>query len=142
MKIKFKKRRIYGNLILGFVWVGIGVLNFFEDDNIRWSNTIYLVLGIVYVGHFLSDLRNQYLTVENGTIRKNILYGFGKKINLNQVNSIEQASGKYTLITKTNKLKINIELIEEKSLIELKKILENLNVPMERTPFFGTIKNQ
>ena len=45
----------------------------------RWTDYGYLVIGILYVGHYLYDLKNQYLTIENGTIRKNGLYGFGKK---------------------------------------------------------------
>ena len=86
----------------------------------------------MYLGHYLYDLNNQYLTIENGTIRKNALYGFRKKIELNDINSIKKFTGDYTLKTETKELKINTELIDEKSLLELNRILSELNLSPEK----------
>ena len=100
MKIKFKKKRLRVNLILGIVWIVLGTLSIVTDDKIRWTDYGYLVIGIpLYVGHYLYDLKNQYLTIENGTIRKNGLYGYWKKINLNEINWIKKFAGDYTLKT-------------------------------------------
>ena len=44
-------------------------------------------------------------------------------------------AGDYTLKTETKELKINTELIEEKSLSELNSILTELNLSPEKTPF-------
>lgn len=123
------------NLFLGLVWTGLGVFSLFEEENLRWLDYGYLVIGVLYIGHYLYDLMNQYLTIENGTIRKNRLYGFGSKINLNEINWIKKFAGDYTLKTESKKLKINTGLIEEKSLNELNKILEKLDLPSEKTPF-------
>ncbi|KRP25815.1 MAG: hypothetical protein ABS28_08480 [Cryomorphaceae bacterium BACL22 MAG-120619-bin32] len=141
MKIKFKKKRLYINLILGIVWLALGILNLNEDDKIRWTDYGYLVAGILYIGHYLYDLTNQYLTIENGTIRKNALYGFRKDINLNEVNWIKKFAGDYTLKTEKKELKINTELIDKDSLTELNKILAELNLPPEKTPFANTVYN-
>jgi hypothetical protein len=122
MKIRFKKKRLYINLILGLVWTGLGVFSLLEDESLRWTDHGYLVVGILYIGHYLYDLNNQYLTIENGSIRKNILYGFRKKINLNEIYRIEKYAGDYILRTLTKELKINTELIEEKSLKYFEKI--------------------
>ncbi len=135
MKIRFKKKRLYVNLILGLAWTGLGVFNLVDDGDLRWPDYGYLVAGILYIGHYLYDLTNQYLTIENGTIGKNVLYGFGNIINLNEINGIKKFAGKYTLKTETKQLKINTALIEEKSLAELNKILGELNLPVEKTPF-------
>jgi hypothetical protein len=129
MKIRFKKKRLYINLILGLVWTGLGVFSLLEDESLRWTDHGYLVVGILYLGHYLYDLNNQYLTIENGSIRKNILYGFRKKINLNEIYRIEKYAGDYILRTLTKELKINTELIEGKSLVEFNKILKKLNLP-------------
>ncbi|MGK0446848.1 MAG: hypothetical protein ACJA2M_000617 [Polaribacter sp.] len=129
MKIRFKKKRLYINLILGLVWTGLGVFSLLEDESLRWTDHGYLVVGILYIGHYLYDLNNQYLTIENGSIRKNILYGFRKKINLNEIYRIEKYAGDYILRTLTKELKINTELIEGKSLVEFNKILKKLNLP-------------
>jgi hypothetical protein len=141
MKRKFKKKRLYINLILGIVWLALGILNLNEDDKIRWTDYGYLVAGILYIGHYLYDLTNQYLTIENGTIRKNALYGFRKDINLNEVNWIKKFAGDYTLKTEKKELKINTELIDKDSLTELNKILAELNLPPEKTPFANTVYN-
>ena len=129
MKIRFKKKRLYINLILGLVWTGLGVFSLLEDESLRWTDYGYLVIGILYLGHYLYDLNNQYLKIENGSIRKNILYGFGKKINLNEINRIEKYAGDYILRTLTKELKINTEFIKEKSLAEFNEILKKINLP-------------
>ena len=138
MKIRFKKKRLYSNLILGIVWTILGIFNVIDNQSFRWLDYGYLVIGVLYIGHYLFDLSNQYLILENGTIRKNKLYGFGKKINLNEINLIKKFAGDYILKTPTKELIINTELIEEKSLIELNRLLTELNLPREKTPFFNS----
>ena len=135
MKIKFKKKRLLSNLILGLLWIGFGTLSLLSDDEIRWTDYGYLVIGFLYVGHYLYDLTIQYLTIENETIRKNGLYGFGKKINLNEIYWIKKYAGDYTLKTEQRELKINTQLIDKTSLTELNTILKELNLPSEKTPF-------
>ena len=135
MKIKFKKNRLYGNLLLGVVWFGIGLLNIYEGDNARWSFYVYLVLGLLYIGHFLTDITYQYLTIEKGAIRRNKLYGMGNKINLSDINWIKKDDRGYTLITDAHTMKIKTKLIEQNSLTELNTILGQLNLPSEKTPF-------
>jgi hypothetical protein len=129
MKIRFKKKRLYINLILGLVWTGLGVFSLVEDESLRWTDYGYLIVGILYLGHYLYDLNNQYLTIENGSIRKNVLYGFGKKINVNEINRIEKYAGDYIIRTLEKELKINTGLIEGKSLEEFNEILKKLNLP-------------
>ncbi len=133
MKIKYKKKRIYINLGLGILWILLGVINFIEGDTIRWTDYGYLLAGILFLGQYLWDITNQYLTVENGIIKKNSV--FGKKINLNEITWIKKFAGDYTLKTENQELKINTELIEENSLEEFNRILGKLNLPAEKTPF-------
>ena len=139
MKIKFKKKRLIVNLVLGVIWIALGTLSIVTDDKIRWTDYGYLVIGVLYVGYYFYNLTNQYLTIENGTIRKNGLYGFRKHINLNEVNWIKKFAGDYTLKTEQKELKINTELIDKDSLTELNKILAKLNLPPEKTPFANNI---
>jgi hypothetical protein len=135
MKIKFKKKRLRANLIFGIVWIGLGIFSLWEADNTRWSNYGYLVIGVLYIGLYLFELVNQYLTIEHGTIQKNKLFGFGKKLNLNEIYWIKKFAGGYTLKTEHKELIINTELIERDSLNELNTILAQLNLPSEKTPF-------
>ncbi|TYB75846.1 hypothetical protein [Bizionia myxarmorum] len=135
MKIRFKKKTLYVKLMLGIIWTGLGVFLILEDDASKWFDYGYLVLGIAYLGIYSFDLTYQYLTIENGTIRKNGLHGFGKKIKLNDINWIKKYAGEYTLISATKQLKINTEILDEKSLQDLNSVLEKLNLPSDKTPF-------
>ena len=95
MKIKFKKKILYTNLLIGIFWTGLGIFILKEDHNLRWSDYGFMVVGLLYIGHYLYDLTNQYLTIENGSIRKNGLYGFRKRIDLNEISLVEKIGGFY-----------------------------------------------
>jgi hypothetical protein len=135
MKIKFKKKRLYPNLLLGLLWTAIGVFNILEDNNLRWMDYGYFVIGILYLLHFIYDFKNQYLTIESGTIRKNALYGYRKKINLNEIYLIKKNAGDYILKTENQHLNINPNLIDENSFYTLTNLLGKLNLPSHKTPF-------
>ena len=51
-----------------------------------------------------------------------------EKINLNEIRRINKFAGDYILKTDSTELRINTELIEEKSLEELHTLLDNLNL--------------
>ncbi len=115
----------------------IGTLRVLWQDNIDWSDYGFFVLGSLLIGQYFYNLKNQYLTIEHGSIRKNGLSGdgFRKKINLNDINWIKKYAGEYTLITERKKLKIHMDWIDADSLNELNKILADLHLPTEKTPF-------
>tara|TARA_R110002033_G_scaffold59871_1_gene109765 strand:+ start:56 stop:442 length:387 start_codon:yes stop_codon:yes gene_type:complete len=125
MKIRFTKKRLKHYLIFGILWLVLGTTAvIFNSDNI--FNYGYLIIGILYLGTYLFENNKQYLTIENGIISKNHL--IPKKINLNEVKRIKKFAGDYILKTDSTELRINTELIEEKSLAELNTVLENLNL--------------
>src|SRR6056297_2005735 len=103
MKIKFKKKKLYTNVFLGIFWTVLGIFNLQDDNNLRWTDYVYLIVGIIYIAHFLWDLKNQYLIVENGAIKKNMLYGYGKRLNLNEITCIQNDAGDYIVKTESQK---------------------------------------
>ncbi len=134
MQIKLKKNRLRVNLFFGLAWLGCGVYILLTGDEIRWANYGYILFGLLYIGHYLYDVTHQYLTIENGAIRKNALYGFGPQLNLNEITCIKQFGGTYTLKTEHKKLKINTNFIDQEALQTLKTILTGLNLPPEQRP--------
>lgn len=133
MKIRFKKRRLYANLIVGIIWTGLGIFNVIETEALKWIDYGYLVVGFLYISHYLYDDFNQYLNIENGIIAKNEFFGFKKKIALNDVTLIKEYAGDYILQTEDEKLEINTTLIEDQSLKELNNVLKELNLPQDKT---------
>ncbi len=140
MKIRLKKKRLYLNLVLAIMWIGLAFIKIYDNVEFKFSHYLILALGILYIFMFLYDFKNQYLTVDRGTIRKNMLYGFGRgKIDMNEIKMIKKVARNYILKTENTRLKINTDLIEENSLTDLNKILANLNLPSDRTPFINTV---
>ncbi|WP_282068488.1 hypothetical protein [Olleya namhaensis] len=135
MKIKFNKKKIRVNIFVGLTCIALGIFNILETDKKEWSDFAYLVLGALAITHYLYDLKTQYLTINNGTISKNILYGLGGKIQLKDVTLIKSYAGDFTLITDSKKFKIDAEFIDDTSLEKLKEVLSNLNLAPENTPF-------
>lgn len=135
MKIRFKHKRLRAHLLIGLVWIAFGMVSLVTNDTARWTDYGYMAVGLLYLGHYGVDRTCQYLTIENGTLRKNGLYGFGGGIALQDVVWIKKFAGDYTLITEQRQLKIDSDLIEENSLAELNQVLGALDLPPEKTPF-------
>lgn len=125
MKIRFTKKRLKHYLIFGILWLVFGTTAvIFDSENV--FNYVHLIIGILYFGTYLFENNKQYLIIENGIISKNHL--IPKKINLNEIRRINKFAGDYILKTDSTELRINTELIEEKSLEELHTLLDNLNL--------------
>lgn len=125
MKIRFTKKRLKHYLIFGIIWLVLGITAvIFNSDNI--FNYGFLIIGILYLGTYIFENNKQYLTIENGTISKNKL--IPKRINLAEIKRIKKFAGDYILKTDKTELRINTELIDEKSLAELNAVLDNLNL--------------
>jgi hypothetical protein len=133
MKIRYKKKRLNSNLFIGIVWGIFGLLSLTYDGPIRWMDFGYVFMAILYLGQYVYEYNNQYLTISNGTIRKNKL--FGKKIELNKITWIKKFAGDYILNTENQELTINTQVVDEKSLPELERILSEINLAPEKTPF-------
>lgn len=141
MKIKFKKKKLLFELLSGLFWTFIAIDGIIGTENVRWAKYILLLLGIFYLGTFIFNATQHYLIIENGTIQRNGIFGYKKKINLKDIIQIKEFAGDYKLITEQTVLKINTELIDSNSLEELQTFLKKLNLPADKTPFHSINSN-
>lgn len=135
MKIKFKKKKFIYNLVFGVLYLAIGLEGIINQENVRWTKYFFFILGTIHLITFLFEIRNQYLIIENGILKKNILFGHNKEIHLKDIILITEFGEEYKLITEQTVLKINPELIDNNSYNELILILSELNLPSYKTPF-------
>lgn len=133
MKIKYTKKRLNTNLILGIIWAVFGFVSLIYDGLIRWLDFGYIFIAILYLGQYIYEYKQQYLTIENGVICKNSF--FSKKIELNKIIRIKKFTEDYILKTENQELTINTEIVNKKSLSELNRILSELNLSSDKTPF-------
>lgn len=126
MKIKYKKRNLRINLILGIVWLIFGLLGLFTRESAYWTDYGYLVISILCLVLYFYQKQNKYLIIENGILKINS--SLGKKINLTEIKRIKKFAGDYILKTDKKELTINTQIIDPNSLGELNTELEKLNV--------------
>lgn len=126
MKIKYKKKHLNVNLILGLVWFIRFFVGVFEKEKPNWTDYGWIVISLLYLGLYFYQRNYKYLTIENGII--NVNGPFGKKLNLTEIKRIKKFAGDYILKTDKKELIINTQIIDPNSLAELNAELEKLNV--------------
>jgi len=126
MKIGYKKRHLNVNLIFGLIWLVWFFIGVFGKEEPNWTDYGWIVISLMYLGMYFYQKNYNYLTIENGFIKQN--WPFGKKMNLNEIKRIRHFGGEYILKSELKKMKINIQLINEESLLELKTELKKLDV--------------
>lgn len=131
MKIKYSKKRLYSNLLLGVLFGIMGVLKI-SEGSADYLNYFQLALGLFMIGVFFFESYYQYLKIENGVLTR---YSFRRKsVKLSEVEKIRKFAGDYILFTSEKKLKINSELVNKGQTADLESILRSLDIPFEETP--------
>ena len=123
MKILYSKKRRKYELFQGLFWILLFVLGLLFSDRKNIFFYLYLLMGLIHIYLYLKV--KYYLSIENNIIKQN--YIFGKKIDLSEIKSIKHFAGEYILRTDTRKMKINISLVDQSSLVDLKCELKKLD---------------
>jgi hypothetical protein len=126
MTIPYKKKHVITTLIFGVVWLTLSLLNLNYNDENRWFDYGYLVIGLLYMVLYIYQKQVKYLSINHGVLK---LHGdFGKKVVLADVKVIKTFAGDYILKTDDKTLTINTQIIDPLALKELQIALEALNV--------------
>jgi hypothetical protein len=123
MKINFTKKQLILNRMHALIG-SIGVLPVLCTDADAWMVVVAILTPIGGVLGNGYQKKYQYLTIENGSIRKNNF--FRKEVQLSEIKTIEKYAGNYILKTDTKKLRIDTSIIAADSLMELNAALEKL----------------
>jgi len=107
-------------------WLIFGAINLFFNDFGKWTTYTWFGISLMYILIYSFDYFNQYLTIQNGIIKENHL--FGKKIVLTEIKQIKKFAGDYIIKTDKAEMTINTQIIDPDSLADLNTELENLNV--------------
>jgi hypothetical protein len=109
-----------------FFWIVFGVVNLIFNDFGKWTTYVWLGMSLIYIIIYSFDYFNQYLTIQNGIIKENHL--FGNTISVSEITRIKRYAGDYILQTDKKELTINTQIIDPNSLAELNAELEKLNI--------------
>ena len=129
MIIRFTRKRTVFFLILGLLWLVIGMGSFlaFHFEEVEQDfHVFFVVFAFLNTLFYLTQYFNQYLTLKNNFIIQN--FPFGKKINLSEIKEIKRFAGDYQLKKDQTTLTINTTIIAKDSLKKLTVALEELNL--------------
>ena len=126
MKIRYTKKKLRVGLILGLVWLILGLIQVISSDFTEKTDYFFILMALAYLGMYLYEYFSQYLTIDNRMIKVNSL--FGKKINLSEIKEFKKFAGDYILKSDKTELTINTQIIDPNSLIELDAELNKLNI--------------
>lgn len=133
MKIKYFKKRLYLQLISGVLFIAGSIFSFFYSDGIGvWIGYAYLVTGILHLVDFFNN-NSRYLIIEHASIEETKLFGSKTRMDLDEIQTIEKVDGNYILKSDTKKLEIEIDLIDNPSLLKLIKVFKSLDLPADKT---------
>jgi hypothetical protein len=123
MKINFTKKQLHLHRMYALIG-SIGVLPVLCTNADTWMVVVAILTPICGVLGSIFQKKYQYITIENGSIRKNHL--FRKEVQLSAIKTIEKYAESYILKTDTQKLRIDTSIIAADSLIALNAALEKL----------------
>jgi len=127
MKIRYTKRKLLSPLFIGILWSVFGIFLLIRNESSHWVYYVWFIIPALYFALFFYESYNQYLTLENGILTRNLLTR--ASIPLKEIKSIRK-SGKHILILESEKqeLSIDTKIIAPDSLAVLNKELEKLDV--------------
>ena len=115
LKFAFANKRLYMNLILGILWLGIGISYFIEqDDKLKYKPYVVTILGIAYLLYFIYDFKQKYFEITKDKIRIKTIPS--KEINLNELIEVKYNADCFTFKTRNKSIKILNSYINKKQL--------------------------
>lgn len=125
------------NIFMGIMWLSFGIFWIMsgKDDASslydfgNWLGVACILLSACYFIMFINQVRNHYLTIDDGFIKQN--WPYGKEMKLEEIKQNKNSDDKYILQSELQKMKINLKLIDDKSIIDLKSELMKLGIKWE-----------
>ncbi|WP_147405666.1 hypothetical protein [Gillisia mitskevichiae] len=107
------------------LWFVLLIANLFFNEFNTWSQSIGIILPLLFITTYAYQYLNQYLTIENEMIYLNS--PFSKKMELKEIKIIKKFAGEYILKSDEKELRIDTALIDQESLACLNEKLKSLN---------------
>jgi hypothetical protein len=125
MKIAYNKKHLDYILFAALISLLASLPVYVHISGI-WTDLFVLFFPTLFISWYFYLKRNTYLTVTKSSIQKNNL--FRRKINFDQIKSIEFYAGSLYLRTGKKKLEIDTTIIEAEDLAYLNSRFKGLDV--------------
>ncbi len=125
MKIKYESKRLKFNLWYGCLMIVIGIFGVINDAG-SFLGYIWLFFGSLLVATYFYDKKYQYLTIEDGFLKKH--FPITRSIKIDEIKKIRKYVNSYKVETENKSMRISKGLIETNSLIQLEQYFQSLNL--------------
>lgn len=123
MKYKYPKKKKILNLIIGVLWIAFGVYRMTGEIE-RYSQYVWIVFGIFYLGLALYMQIASYVTVTSVEIIKNNLIPI--RIPFSEIVNVKEFGNEVTIFGKDKKLKIHKRNIQKEQIPQFEAFLETI----------------
>ncbi|MRJ08738.1 hypothetical protein EDL99_07650 [Ornithobacterium rhinotracheale] len=124
MKIQFSEKYMYINLILGILWIVLGLYFVFISEDDWWGYYLYLVVGILYFLVFLTQIWRNYAEIKEDRL---VVYGIpNKEIKFKDLREVKYFAGDYIFVSDQKKIKIPKVLIQKDQQLEFEAFFQGL----------------
>lgn len=130
VKIEYKNKLKIINLILGFVWTGLGAVRMIFENDYDWVSFMYVALGILYLVLYIFQTKRSFIQIKEGVIKVNADFGCQKMI-LADIKSVRKFAGDYILNSTNDKITIRTQMMDQESFALLNNALEKLDISWE-----------
>ncbi|MEY8759848.1 hypothetical protein [Chryseobacterium tongliaoense] len=130
MKIAYPHKRPFINLILGVLWIAIGISYFLEISNTsQWGPSLTIVVGIFYILYFAYEYFSKYLEVTDDKIKVNSIPK--KEIRISDLTEVSHFSGDFIFWTSDKILVIAQSQINKNDLPKFESFFNNLDTQLK-----------
>lgn len=126
MIIKYKKRPLNVNLIIGVAWLIFSLAFYFISPENKWMPIGYAGIGIAFLLLYFHMKHWQYGLITTNFVKLN--NAFKKQLPLSEVVEIKEFAGDIIFKSVTRDVTFDTKIIEEKSLVEFRALIEDIKM--------------
>jgi len=121
-KLKYNKRRLLSHLIVGSIFMILGVFSYLTNTNVLFFEPVVSTsLGILNFSIYGYMRYFQYATIENKAITRHTI--LNKSVDLSTLEKVERKDGDLIIIANGKKLTLNLNCMEADSINVLNQFL-------------------
>ncbi|MBB4806996.1 hypothetical protein HNP38_002292 [Chryseobacterium defluvii] len=129
MKIAYTNKRLFTNLIIGIVWIGLGIFYLFEDKNSDRIPYLTIAVGTLFLLIFIYEYFGRYIKITEAKITVNDIPK--KHILISELTWVDRQADDYIFRSSDKILKISRSLINKKDLPRFESFFNELGISIK-----------
>ena len=129
MRYRYNNTTLILNLALAVLWSYYGISRFVDTGGKAWTDYLFLIIGILYIGIFLVQSFGKYFEI---TDEKITLTGpFSKTVYIKDLVEMKYYAGDFTFKTREKTLKISKNQMNKSEVPQFEKQVEKIKETLQ-----------